>query len=568
MTSLPCAVHDWIGGTTLPTVPTLPETGEPPRAAPQPGAQAERWRVAVASFPSGAFRGVLWQASIESMPSRARHLGGNSIRITVPATPTVMRILGVARSGWTDRGGRQVYSLRGAGRLELVVGSDLDGLARRRFYVRQQITVADGVVTINGVGIIGGLTSDRVIGAPTRLNLIRSNASFEQGTLAGWRLHGGVTAQVVDGGVDGAKCVRVRGPVGAYLERKVEYSQTPQPWGRQRIAGTAMVRLPSGLDIDDFALVTIAVYSGDKQVWPDARRGDPEAGVVTSDMVRGSWITDAVIGVGYLPTPPYTATVCLRLYPVDEAEWTYFDDAQIIRRENTSTTVPKDLVDHPQALFHHAQAARGKSDWGVGVVEGAPTGIVEVGTWWHEDGTSMNEALEKLGGRGLDMWDLPGPGRRVAVAKRQGRIRNDLRVHEWDMIKPRYGLDPGAQRTAARAVSAAGSIWGGADEGLILDDDLVIDVILTGPSGMTPSQLKKWLREQLAPLTKVPVSSTVRLRWPVGILIEVGDTIWLPLRSRSAGEDGWYRVTETDPDLKGFRYVDVTVGRDPEMEGT
>lgn len=570
MPSLPCATYDHVGGRTLPSVPSLPPTGEPPRAPAQPGQQGERWTVAVADFPSGRFRGVLWDATIEKAPVRARHLGGNELTISAPLNYRVMRTLGTPVPGSFDLAGRQRYSLRNIGQIELLLGSNVDGLTRRRFVVRGQAQVANGRVTVTAQGWIGGITADRSIGAPTRKNLIKTNSSFESG-LTGWTAHGGAVATIRTGGPDGGKYVGIRGPEGAYLERRIPFVEPPRPWGRQRIAGTALVKLPAGVDIDDFGLVSVAVYAGGKQWWPSATLGDPDAGVVTSDMVRGSWITDAVVAFGYLPTPPFNAEVCLRLWAVDEVQEVAFDDTSIIRRENTSTVYPWDLVRHASKLFDHAQRHESKNDWGIGVEEGDPTGIVEVGTWWHEDGTTLPEGLEKLGGRGLDLYDLPGPGRKVMSTKRQGRVRHDIRINAWDIIGPRWSVDPGAQRTAARAVSSAGSVWGGADEGAVdtsQSGGQVIDVTLSAPAGLTPTQTREWLAHELASLSTVPISAPVRVPYRLGIRLDVGDTVWIDFRSESASEPGWYRITESDPDFKGCRYVDLTVGLDTEMGRT
>ena len=93
-------------------------------------------------------------------------------------------------------------------------------------------------------------------------------------------MHGDVEAEVVAGGVDGNWCARARGtPGAAWIERRVVYSQPERPWGRQRIAGAARVKLPTGVDIEDYGLVTVAVVNGGVVAWPDPRRGDPEAAV-------------------------------------------------------------------------------------------------------------------------------------------------------------------------------------------------------------------------------------------------------------------------------------------------
>ncbi|HRW40516.1 MAG TPA: hypothetical protein P5193_03120 [Microthrixaceae bacterium] len=572
MTRLGCDVYDWVPGALLASVPWTAPDAEPVRVPALPGERGEERLVAVADFPSGRFRGVLWDASF-SQHDRARHLGGNQLVVSAPASRRNMRIVGVAEPGEVDQFGGQLYNVSNAVSLELAVGSTVDGAVRRRYVVRDEVRVEKGRISISAVGWVGGLTSDRVIGAPTRRNLIVTNPSFEQGTLAGWRLHGDVEAEVVAGGVDGNWCARARGtPGAAWIERRVVYSQPERPWGRQRIAGAARVKLPTGVDIEDYGLVTVAVVNGGVVAWPDPRRGDPEAAVVTGDMARGDWLDSPVVAFGYLPTPPYTADVWVRLHATDDVAWTYFDDGAIYRRENSSTVTSKDLVAHPTKLFDHAQNGRekyteGRPRWGIGVVEGEPCGISRVGTWWHEDGERLDDALGELCDEGIDVWDLAGPGRRVASSKRQGRVRTDLRINEADVLGSfAWRLDPGAIRNAIRATSAAGSVWGGADEGLVDHDAAagqVIDVVLSAPVGMSPAQLKVWLAAQMRSLTTEQAGMGLLVRWPMGQRVEVGDTVPVAARHRSAVLKDWLRITEWSPD-QHCRFVAVTLGTDPE----
>lgn len=553
--------------------------------------------MAVGRFPSGEVRGVLWGATIENLADRARHVGPKQIQVKAPTSPQVMRMLGDELVGEVDQAGRRLYSVDDAVSFEVLVGSTVDGLVRHRFVVRDEVQVSDGEVSFTAVGWVGGLTSDRVIGAPERYNLLRLNPSFEHGDLRGWalvavdgggvhRVHGvagvtelsagSATARIVAGGVDGEWAAEVTGTPGfAWLEARKAYSQPERPWGRQRIAGTAYGRLPGGgLDLDDYGLVTIAVGQGGVLVWPSARYGDPEAGVVTSDLERGTWSKDPVVGVGKLPAPPYTCDVILRLHAVHETEPVAFDDGQIIRRENTSTETSKDLTRHVEPLMRHAQEPGRpgyKSPWGISTVVGEPVGISEVGTWWHPDGQSLNEALEALAGRGMDIFDLAGPGRRIMASKRRGSVRTDVEIHPWDVLgQVRWRVDPGAQQTSIRAVSAAGSIWGGADEGATdtsRSGGQVIDVILNGPVGMTPKQLRAWVLDKLAGVSVLQATSTLLLPWRLGMRLEVGDTVRVGMVDGAAAKLDWFQVTEWVP-APLRRFVAVTVGTDPELGGS
>lgn len=578
MSRLPPAVYSWTPGTITPSIPWVEPNVQLPDVPDQPGYQGEEWMVAVGPFPAVGRPTPLFGARITDIEIPDRRVGPNRVTVKVPATPVAMRILGLQYDSF-DSEGRHLYGVDDAIKWELFIGSTLAGGTQYRMVVRDQVQVADGMVTITGVGTVGGLTASRIIGAPERVNLLDDRiGSFESGTLRGWTEHGGIVAQVVPGGVDGRYCVRVKGDPtnrGCYLERKVPYSQPPQPWGRQAIAASAYVRLPAaGLDIDDYGLVTVGVHFADSGApyWP--RTGplgsDPYAAVVDGDMVRGSFTRDPVVALGFLPPPPFSVDVSVRLHPTSEDHWTYYDADEIIRRESSSTKTPKDLTRHVRVLFDHAQRGRDKSDWKVRVEYGASVGIVETGTWYHDVRQSMDEALEALCGRGMDVWDRPGPGRVVRTAKRRGSRRRDLQVHEWDALgSVSWVIDPGAQRTAVGATSGAGSIWGGADEGAIDTSDSggqVIDVTVSAPTGMSPSQLKRWVKTQLGTYKLLQTTATLLLPMPLGRRIVTGDSIYVAVRHGSVPLLGWFQVTNWKPDLDG-QFVAVDIGVDPELVG-
>lgn len=315
------------------------------------------------------------------------------------------------------------------------------------------------------------------------------------------------------------------------------------------------------------------VGTGGTEVWP-AGRPDLEAGVVESDMARGSYDPNPVEAIGYLPAPPYNVDVWVRLYPTDETEKTYYDGVQIIRRENTSTVDAVDYIRHPRQLFEHAQRGRMKTTtgapaWGVGYSYGTPSGVEAVGTWWHEDGQSLNDALEALAPH-VEVWDYPDGKRTVRAAKRRGAKRTDLQINPFDLLgEIRWQVDPGAQRTAIRATSSAGTIWGGADEGVsntTQSDGQIIDVILSGPAGMTPEQLKAWATQQLGSLRLLQATATLIVRVPLGLRIQVGDSIRVAVVDASGGHYDWMRVHGWTPNFEaGFIALDV--GTDPDLGG-
>jgi len=590
-------------GRGMEPAPPIPWGGDPgpgtvPVEAPdQPNAQGEVWHVAIGPFPSySPAPVVLWGARVESFQERERSQGGNSITVSCPADPVSMRIIGDAQPNAKDAQGRTVYHVDGAVGWELLVGSNLTGKVKHRFAVRDVVEVSDGMLSITGCGWIGGITGDRVIGAPERKNLI-APGSFDSGTLDGWSMVvlnadgsvasstpcsgssdsiTGLSARVIPGGPDGTYYVKLKGTPDSrhFLERRAPYHQDEQPWGRQRIASTALVRLPIGLDIDDYSLIATAVEVAGVNVWPGTgakRRVDSERGLVTSDMVRNQWMPDPVTGVGYLPTPPFSCDICTRIYPLDPVKEVSFDGVELIRRENTSTSTAVDLTKHPIKLFDHAQHHESKSTWGVRVVAGAPYGELfdatgeksEIGTWWHEDGQSLSDALEAVCGRGVEVWDVAGPGRVVASAKRRGSKRYDVQINPHDVLGVvKWQTDPGAQRSAARATSAANSIWHGSDEGHVdtrATGGQIIDITMSGPVGMTPTQLRAWVRAQLATMRVAQTTTSLLLVPALAGRLSVGDTVHVAALSLSAALGKWMTITGKSPDLDG-RFVMVDLG--------
>ncbi|MCU1356381.1 MAG: hypothetical protein JWM89_1799 [Acidimicrobiales bacterium] len=580
MAYLPCAVYTYVGGpVTLPT-PTDPDPGPgtvPATLDDQPNEQGGRVMVRMGEFPGYRDRGVLWNARIEGPNVRAREAGGNAVTVIVPNTPQNLRIIGDRIPGAVDRSGKPLYHLKKAVSRELIVGSTVTGKARQRFVVRDPVDLSADPITIKGVGFVGGITADRVIGAPTRLNLIGDRiGSFESGDLTGWQEIGDIDAEVVPGGLDGGYKVRLRGdPVGGenYIQARARYVGGPHPWGRQAFAAQANVQLPDfGIDIEDYGLVSLAVYNvlTGLEYWPGGN-ADLGAGRVTGDMRRGAFTLDPVEGIGYLPPPPYTLDLFIRLRPTDEDEWTYYDNSGIIRPESSSTVHAIDVTRHVGELFHHSQEGRQKSAWGpVRVSYGTPNGTEKVGTWFHADGQSLNDALEGVCAEGVEIYDFPSGRREVRSTKRRGARRNDLVVQQWDILgKVRWQIDPGAQRTTARATSSAGALWGGADAGAIdtrQADGQVIDVVISGPVGMTPSQLQTWVEAQLATLRLIQMTTTLIVRPRLGERIAVGDSIRVALRAGSAGHIDWLRVYGITPGPDG-RFIALDVGTDPDLGG-
>lgn len=592
MSRLPPGIYTWSPGHISPSIPYIGDPDETTSPA-QPGAQGEEWFVAWQRFPQGENATVLWNATASDVQIKARELGGNSATFTVPATKVNMRIIG-RDSGEVDINGDPLYVIDDAVSWEFLIGSTADGKVRHRFIVRGEVAVSDGMVTANAGGIVGGLTRDRVIGAPTRHNLIGDKiGSFDYGDLRGWFLVapgvrvagvpgmvtasavsaiGTLTATVVPGGPDGAYKVKLTCTADPshyrefYLEARHHLSSGPQPWGRVSIATSAYVSLPTAVEIDDYGLVTTGVESPDGSIvyYPDGGRlaTDPTPGTVDSDMARGAFLREPVEGVGKLPSPPFDVHVCSRLYPLDPVKPVYFDGAQQYQNDASATDGPVDLIYHPVTLFNHYQRGRAKSPWGVRVVTGTATGIVEQGVWRHSEGTSADEAHEALCGRGMDLYDLAGPGRRVKASKRRGRRRTDLRVNEWDVLAS-WSINAGAMKTAMRGTSAAGSLWSGADEGAIdtrSSGGQVIDTIVSGPVGMTPTRFKAWLAHQLDDLRLVQCTGGLVLPWKLAQRISVGDDVQVVATSCSAILLGWQHVNEMDPQI-GAGWALVNFGK-------
>lgn len=595
MSRLPPGIYTWSPGHVVPSIPWVGDPDETTVPL-QPGDQGEEWFVAWQSFPQGGNAVVLWNATVTDLQIRSRELGGNQATIVIPATKVNLALIG-SDTGEVDLNGDHLYDIDDAVSWELLVGSTVDGKVRWRFVVRGEVAVDGGLITVTGVGIVGGLTRDRVIGAPTRHNLIGDkHGSFDYGDLRGWFLvaqgnrvacgagdtvmsatgpAGSITAAVVPGGVDGRykvalTCTADPGSFREfYLERRYRYPDQPvRPWGRVSIATTAFVQLPIGEDIDSYGLVTTGVESADGTTiyWPlgnDRMGTDPLGGDVDSDMARGAFAREPIEGGAKLPSPPFSnVDVCSRLYPLHATKRVYYDGVQQYQNNLTSTGSPKDLTYHFDALFNHYQSravTAQKSPWLVRVEHGALSGIVETGTWHHSDGTSADEANEALCGRGVDLWDKPGPGRRVMAARRRGSRRTNLQINEWDVLAS-WSINTSAMKTAMRGTSAVSALWGGADEGAINTTSAhgqVIDTIVSGPVGMTPTRFKAWLRHQLDDVRLVQCTGGFVVPWKLAQLFSVGDDIQSFATSGSTLLRGWLHVNAITPQIgAGWALID------------
>ena len=98
------------GGAMVPAPPSEPEPGPgvefpvPPQGH---GAQGTEWALAVCSFPTPTLRGVLWDA-VFTYGRQTFGRGPATIDVTVPATESAMRILGLS-TPHRDQHGRTLY---------------------------------------------------------------------------------------------------------------------------------------------------------------------------------------------------------------------------------------------------------------------------------------------------------------------------------------------------------------------------------------------------------------------------------------------------------------------------
>lgn len=534
----------------------------------QPGEQGERLLVAVAEFPSGARRGVLWDARIESLQERARELGPNTLTFSVPANPASLAILGDPVDGAPG-----VYHLRNTIAREYVVGSNRERMVRWRFFARDRARVVGDRIEVSAVGIVGGLTRDRIVGPPTRLDLLGGKGWFGSGTLTGWTLHGGASGGIEAGGTDGdGWSAWVTGiPGQSYLSAIVRLRVEDEGWrGRQWFSTSGRVKIPSGEDLSDYRLMSLYVWDVRKGEfsYPFSDGSDPYAAVVEGDVRGGEW-GEVVTAEGRLPEPPYLVDLQVRLWATHPTKRTYFDQVELFRPENTSTGVSVDLTRHMGTLFAAAQQGRDRSPWGVTVEYGAAAGVSAVGTWMHGDAIRMDDALDEVAGQGCDVWDVAGPSRRVRAAKRRGSVRNDIVIRSSDILGTvEWEIDPGAQATAVRGLSSA-TAHGGADEAAVDTSQSrgqVIDVALPAPVGMTATALRRWCQSQLSSLMLLPATTTVLLPWDLGWRVRVGDTVRVVLQAGAAAHVDWMRVTQWVPH-PDRRFIAVDLGTDPEMGG-
>lgn len=567
-------------------MPQVPGPGGPPGPGYVPptipaGSVGEEFTIAVGDFMSGELRGHLWGARFTySRATRSRGYG--RISIEVPVNRATMRVLGEP-TGRVDQWGNELRRLDPI-RWELLVGSTYEGTTDR-FIVRDPVQRRGGVLQIEGRSI-EDLPRDRIVGAATRLNKIPAEIADFRSGLTGWTKVGDCEATVIEGGPSGKRYVRVTGTPGkAWLETTVILTETQaRPWGRKRIGGLVIPKLPAG-DWNEYTLLSVGVVDAatGAVLWPDPDEGDEGAGPATSDMPTGQWLSDQrVEAFGYLPVSPFEVGVKLQMHALGTDRPVDYDAPALIQRENTTTENSVDLIRAVEKLWDHFDHGREQSKTGVRIIRGDPTGVEEVVTFWHEDHISGPEALEAVCGRsdGPDYW-FHGPSRAIKVGRRRGAKRLDMGpIHAWHLVGPvEWTIDPGMQRSALQAISGANTLWGGADSGIVdttetggtapgdLKNGQIIAAQVSAPVGMNPNRLAAWLRAEFDRQKRLPATATLSLREAHGRRYSVGDSVRLALECGDGLElAGWFRITAWTHD-PALRRVSIDVGSDPELPG-
>ena len=582
------SVYEWYSGEFTEPIEGQPDPGpgyEPPVVPDQDGAQGEEFYVAVSSFgpgTPGAVRGIFWGAVIESLTEADRGMGGNRLSISVPLTAHNMRVWG-APSLEVDQQGEILYHARGSVARELLVGSNLDGRPMWRFFVRDEVRFENGSMKINAVGIIGGLTADRLMGSVRgpRNRLTVARGSFEQGDLTRWEEVGDCEAQIQSGGADGNYYVRVRGtPNGQnFLRASARWTIDDDIPEAGQMLGGAYVWIPPelGPEIEGYGLVEVRIFDYDtlEQLWPRPNQGNPSAGVVLPDMQRGVWLADQVQAEAWGRWAPFDVIAEVRLHPLDETHWTRYDNATLVTPTIAGLYAGIDRSYGVRTLFQDAQLDTDKSTWQVGVEVREMVGSLDDPVLWrYDDNPPMDECLEALCAEEppFEVWDDATNGRNVAVALRRGEVRDDIRIQPWDVLaRVSWVVDPGAQRTAVRGQNVSGSsVLGSIDAGAIdttAAGGHVIDVTMQGPKEMRQRALVSWVRQQLSRLSILQGSMTVMVTWRCGMRLSVGDTVRVAVSDGQAVHTDWMRVMSKTPDLQGLSGVLLVLGTDVDLGG-
>ena len=575
------SVYPYSSGEFVPPVPGAPDPG-PGTGAPavpdQPGEQGYEWLVAVANFGSvgNNLRGIFAGAVIESLTICVRELGPQRVDIRVPATAHNLRVWGTVTSE-VDQAGGPLAHVRGSVAREILIGSSEDGLVRWRFFCRDEVRVEGGFLRISAVGIVGGLTADRVLGSIRGPHSLMTG-SFEWGDLRGWAANG-VTAEVVPGGVDVGHCVRIRGnPDGVNcLQAHVRWT-VPASLEFGNLLASAYVRLPNiGAEIEGYGLMTVTVtevVSGN-QIWPWPGRGNDRAAVVDMDMPRGTWLADQIVAGGGAGPAPFDVWVDVKLFPLSATEWTYFDKVHLFPLSFFRVLDIRDRADAVRDLMVEAQSGRDKRSWGVGVIKKSSMGTLPDHRQWSTDeNPRLDEILEELLAEDPpgEVWDDAETGRNIAAGARRGQVRSDLVIQPWHVLgRARWTVDPGAQATGLRAQNASGaSVLGAIDVGVIdtsRSGGHLMEVVLRGPSAMRQRDLGVWVRRQLERMSILQGSTSLLLRWDVGMRLAVGDSVRVAVTDGAAMHVDWMRVMSWQPDLVGQAGVLVQFGTDVDLGG-
>lgn len=534
----------------VPSWPSEPEPGwEPPPLPDQPGARGTEWSLLVCRFPTGEPLGVIWDAEIERVGRQTYGRGPASLSVSVPATAENVAVLGSDPL-----------------RIELAVC--VDGLVLERYVMRQPWTHGGSQIRLEGQ-TYDALLRERVIGPPGRPNRV---APIKPG-LAGWSTRNGASATVHAGGPDGSHFVRVTGPVGSYLASAVRLTAMDLQWVGRPVGAAALVRVPLG-DWDRYQLVSLHIwdYLRSRWAWPPA--DGTTDGEFSDSMYRGVWLADEISAQGVTPPMPFDVRAEIRLHALGSGSPVDYAAPVLGTPFNDGLAVPPPQVPDLSAVLgflllqaQDASERRQKSSWGL-AVETKPVGVAEAHVWMHGDRLPLTEAIAELVERddGPDLW-ADGAIRRFKVAKRRGRNRTDVAIMPWDVLDgpPTWQHDPGGQVTGLHVLSSASAQYGGGDVGIrdtSRSGGQLIEATVQSPDRMTRNQMRRWGGGKLKTLRHAQITTTLLVRWSLGRLLAVGDTVAVHLENGAARLNAELRVTAWTA-IPGRNAVQLELGTDP-----
>jgi hypothetical protein len=516
----------------LPPAPD-PGPGDPDVAYdPTPAKYATRVQVLIGQAVTRVPIGELVSVDVDDFDEDVELLAGSTATIRCSSTDPLFAEMATDSSMGAD--GRLKYTWDPRG---YIVWIFVDGVCRWTGQFMEPIDIGGGVVQLPAQGP-QVQSASRILGRAEQVDLMGDAGSFEGADpVAGWRFDAGVEHEVVDGGVRGSKCLRVRGKgwargpyvttMGADGYGRAVTGSAFGKWDPSIASGTAVV-VTWTQRTDSLAKSNPAVSIDSWGTRPDDSDG---------------WTDGPVTSAARMSSQVVAHRTWTELRSFDDV-WSYYDLLTI--REAVQTGFPpgteRDLAYYVERI-HRDLVARslGGAPTGLTTRIMALTGVSASMRWSHTQRTPVRDVFSIV----LDADGGPEcritPGWVLEVWDRLGADRDDIALSVHDVAAPGFQVDPGAQIDdfVVDTGRGSGAAWLSATASTPSRDDRFRTVaVVTGPTDRSLNEIESWKVAHARAAARLHVTLEVEVDRPVGEQLNRGDTLFVAVHD---GDQGVHR---------------------------